>query len=105
MRTSYRATLVGALLSAVALMGAAPAAADDESYLDTLEIVGVPVDDPAAAIAMGRNACALLDQGVDVATVASRLMTDNALSADQAGFTVGVAVAAYCDQHRGLVDR
>lgn len=52
-----------------------------DTYLATLEAMGIAVDDPAPAIAMGKSVCARLDQGA------------------------GVSIAAYCDHHKGLIGR
>ena len=100
-----RRSILAVLLCATALVAAAPANADDDAYLETLEAIGIPVDDPASAIAMGKSVCAGLDQNADVAGVADEVSSTRGLSAEQGALVVGVSIAAYCDQHKGLLGR
>lgn len=90
-------------LGAAALLTAAPAAADDQTFLDVLDMMGVPVADPASAVEMGRTVCAGLDQGQSVEAVAAAIGPANGLMPEQSGMVIGASVAAYCDQHRALV--
>jgi hypothetical protein len=94
---------VAALVGAAALFTAAPAVADDQTFLDVLEMMGVPVTDPASAVEMGQTACAGLDQGQSVQAVAAAIGPANGLTPEQSGMVIGASVAAYCDQHRALV--
>ncbi|OAN30208.1 hypothetical protein A4X20_09635 [Mycolicibacterium iranicum] len=94
---------LAAALGATALLTAAPAVADDETFLDVLDMMGVPVTDPASAVEMGHTACAGLDQGQSVDAVAAALGPANGLTLEQSGMVIGASVAAYCDQHRALV--
>lgn len=90
-------------LAAAALFTAAPAAADDQTFLEVLDLMGIAVDDPAAAVSRGRAACTGLDEGQPPPTVTEGIATANGLTAEQAGMFVGASVAAFCDQHRALV--
>lgn len=97
------------LLSAAALLSAAPASADptDDAFVAALENYGIDVNDPDTAIAHGRAICAGLDKGQDTSFLALKLMKDTALnlsSSRQAGFFIGASVAAYCPQYRGSID-
>ena len=98
-------SILAVLLCATALISAAPANADDETYLDTLEAIGIAVDDPAAAIAMGKSVCAELDRGAGVETTAGEVSRARGLSTEQGALVVGVSIAAYCDNHKGLIGR
>ncbi|CAN3127208.1 DUF732 domain-containing protein [Mycobacterium sp. smrl_JER01] len=94
---------IAVALGSLAVLTAAPAGADDETYLEVLEMMEIPVADPSAAVALGRAVCAGLDQGQSVEAVANAIGTANGLTLDQSGMVVGASVAAYCDQHRALV--
>lgn len=98
-------SILAVLLCATALIAAAPANADDETYLETLEAIGITVDDPASAVAMGKSVCARLDQGADVASTADEVSRARGLSTEEGGLIVGVSIAAYCDNHKGLIGR
>ena len=93
------------LLCAAALMTAAPANADDATYLETLEAIGIAVDDPASAIAMGKSVCTGLDQGTGVESATDEVSTARGLSTEEGALVVGVSIAAYCDHHKGLIGR
>ena len=98
-----RTTLLGILFGVTALLSAAPASADDETFLGALEMVGIAADDPAAAVAMGRSVCASFDNGQTVPVIVDRLSTQHGLSVDQAGLVTGFSVAEYCDHHEGAL--
>lgn len=94
------------LLSAAALLGAAPASADgnDDAFIAALENNGINIKDHNTAIAMGHNVCAALDSGNDESLLVLNVIHDTHLSARQAGYFVGVSVAAYCPQYKGTLD-
>ena len=96
------------LLSAAALLSAAPASADgpDDAFVAALQNNGIDINDRDTAIAHGHAVCAGLDQGQDSSYLALKLMNDTKLnlSSRQAGFFIGASVAAYCPQYRGSVD-
>lgn len=91
------------LSGAVILASAAPASVDDESYLATLEIMGVTVDDPTVTIAMGHQGCSPLDAGLSMPAAVTQLAIGNGLTEDDAAAITGVSVAAYCDYHLAAV--
>jgi Protein of unknown function (DUF732) len=99
-------TICAVLLSAAALHSAAPASADetDDAFIAALENNGINVNDPNAAITRGHNVCAALDNGQDEPFLVLDVINDTRLSARQAGFLVGVSVAAYCPQYKGTLD-
>lgn len=93
--------VVAALVSA-ATLSAAPAAADDtdDSFIAALAGQDIPVPDTNAAVQMGRNMCALLDQGTTRPLLVMKLMKDANLSARQAGFFLGASASAYCPRYK-----
>ena len=93
--------IIAVLLSAAASLAAAPASADqtDDAFIAALANQGIPIDSNTA-IQMGRNMCALLDQGTKRPLLVMKMMKDANLSARQAGFFVGVSTSAYCPQYR-----
>ena len=99
-------TICAVLLSAAALLSAAPASADetDDAFIAALENYGIDVNDHTAAITMGHNVCAALDNGHDESFLELDVIHDTNLSARQAGYFVGVSVAAYCPQYIGTLD-
>lgn len=95
---------IAVMIASAALLTAAPATADEQTYLEVLDMMGIPVADPAAAVDMGLGACAGLDQGQSVHTVADVIGTANGLGPEQSGMVIGASVAAFCDHHRALID-
>jgi hypothetical protein len=53
---------------------------------------------------MGHNVCAGLDKGQGSSFLALKVINDTNLSSRQAGYFVGVSVAAYCPQYKGTLD-
>ncbi|MCV7381664.1 hypothetical protein BST11_22650 [Mycobacterium alsense] len=94
------------LLSAAALLGAAPAAADptDDAFLAALAKNGITISNPDTALSMARKVCTGLDNGQPSTALAMRIVKDTDLSPRQAGYFVGVSVAAYCPQYKGNTD-
>lgn len=92
--------VVVAVVSAALL--AAPAAADDtdDSFIAALAGQDIPIPDSNAAVRMGRNMCALLDQGTTRPLLVMKLMKDANLSARQAGFFLGASASAYCPRYK-----
>ena len=93
---------------AAVLAVATPAQADpghsgpDASFLAALNKAGITYQDPAVAIAAGKNACELMDQGHPEVDVIKSVSSSNP------GFTVEgaaqfamIAASAYCPQHMG----
>lgn len=90
------------LLSAVALLSAVPASADqtDDGFLAALERHGVVVTDARTSIALGHAVCAGLDKGQTRTFVSLSLVKDTNLSPHEAGYFMGASVTSYCPQHR-----
>jgi hypothetical protein len=97
---------IAVLLSAAALLSAAPASADqtDDAFIAAVENGGIAVADPNTAIGMARTMCALLDQGTTRPLLVMRLMKDANLSPRQAGYFLGVSVSAYCPRYMSVTD-
>lgn len=94
---------VTALLIAAAFLGAAPAAADDETFVGALEMIGVTVDSSAAAAEMGRAVCAGFDAGQPLPAVVEQLSAGHGLSFETASMVAGFSVAEYCDDHESAL--
>lgn len=73
-------------------------------YVATLQAQGVPVPDKAGAIASGRVVCAAFDRGADPVAFAVSFAKGAGLTVGQAGTVMGAAVAAFCPQHRAVID-
>lgn len=86
-----------------ACIAAPPAAADDQMFVDALDMIGVSVGDSAAAAAVGRGVCASFDAGTPLPTVVDRLADEHDLSTEDASLVTGFAVAEYCDRHEGAL--
>ncbi|MGO9154528.1 DUF732 domain-containing protein [Mycobacterium sp.] len=100
------ATICAVLLPAAALVSAAPASADqiDSAFLAALTKGGITLPDPNTAIAMAHTVCAGLDANQSSSVLAMKLMKDTDLSAKQAGYFIGLSVAAYCPQNKDKTD-
>ena len=98
-------TVVMLLAVAAALFTAAPAAAEepDDSFLGTIEVIGIPITDPAVAISTAREACQALDGGAEVPAAVDSVATDTGISPDDAAYFVGVSIGAYCPHHESLL--
>jgi hypothetical protein len=104
--TAKWSTACAVLLSAAALLGAAPAAADplDDAFVAALAKNGIAMSDRNNAVSMAHTVCAGFDKGEPSTAVAMRIVKDTELNPKQAGYFVGVSVAAYCPQYRGKTD-
>ena len=91
------------LLSAGALLSAAPASADptDDAFVAALAKYGIAMSGPNTAIAMAHTVCAELDNNQETSVVAMSLTKDNDLSLKQSSYFVGASISAYCPQHIG----
>jgi len=99
------------LASFAAVIGVAPPAqADpgsndsgpDSSFLAELDKSGVPYQSGADAVAVGKRACQLMDQGYSEIDVIKNVSASNPgfTMSDAAKFTT-IAVSDYCPQHLG----
>jgi hypothetical protein len=99
-------TFCAVLLSAAALVSAAPASADqtDDAFVAALAKGGITTSDPDTAIAMAHTVCAGLDTNQNSSALAMKLMKDTDLSLKQSGYFIGLSIAAYCPQYKGKTD-
>jgi hypothetical protein len=99
-------TVCAVLLSAAALLSAAPASADptDDAFVAALAKDGIVITDRDTAIAMAHTVCAGFDKNEKSSVLAMRLMKHTDLSLKQSSFFVGVSMSAYCPQYEGLTD-
>lgn len=92
-----------------AVLGAAtPTQADpgttgpDASFLAALNQAGITYQDPAVAVAVGKEACELMNQGnPQVAVIKSVSSSNPGFTADGAAQFTMIAASAYCPQHMG----
>ena len=99
-------TICAVLLSAAALLCAAPASADpiDDAFVGALAKNGIAMSDRNTAVSMAHSVCAGFDKGEASTALAMRIVWDTDLSPKQAGYFIGVSVAAYCPQYKGNTD-
>jgi hypothetical protein len=99
------------LASFAAVVGmATPALADpnsnnsgsDASFLAALDNAGITYRDRADAIAAGKRACALMDQGHPASDVIKSVSESNpGFTMDSATKFTAIATSTYCPQHLG----
>lgn len=94
------------LLSVLGLLPAAPASAEpgDDAFIASLANYGIEVRDPDVAIAMAHRVCTGFDNNSNASVLAMKVKRDTDLSMKEASYFVGLSVAAYCPQYRGLID-
>jgi hypothetical protein len=99
-------TVCAVLLSAAALLSAAPASADptDDALVVALAKDGIVISDRDTAIAVAHTVCAGFDKNEKSSVLAMRLMKHTDLSLKQSSYFVGVSLSAYCPQYEGLTD-
>jgi|HubBroStandDraft_3_1064219.scaffolds.fasta_scaffold04940_1 hypothetical protein len=99
-------TVCAVLLSAAALLSAAPASADppDDAFVAALAKDGIVIGDRDTAIATAHTVCAGFDKNEKSSVLAMRLMKHTDLSLKQSSYFVGVSMSAYCPQYEGLTD-
>jgi hypothetical protein len=93
-------------LTAAGLVCAATASADqmDDAFVAALAKDGIAMPDRGNAITMAHSVCDGFDKGEGSSGLAMRIVRDTPLSPKQAGYFVGVSVAAYCPQYKGKTD-
>ena len=96
-----RTPVCAVLVSAAALLSAAPASADpnDGAFVDALANGGIAFPDPNAAIAIAHSVCGELDQSNKSSILAMKVMKETDLSMKQSGYFIGAAISAYCPQY------
>jgi Protein of unknown function (DUF732) len=99
-------TVCAVLLSAAALLTAAPASADrtDDAFVAALARGGISMPDRNSAIAMAQAVCAGLDTNEPSSVLAVKLARDADLSPRQSGYFIGASVGAYCPENKGKLD-
>ncbi|WP_186629016.1 DUF732 domain-containing protein [Rhodococcus sp. BP22] len=75
----------------------------DEVYLTNLRLGGVPVGEEADALTVAHGICDGLDSGVDIRRYQAA-GTGSGLTTDQASYTIGAAVNAYCPQYEYMLN-
>jgi Protein of unknown function (DUF732) len=96
MAKTHIAVICAALLGG--LMVAAPAHADsgEDIYISTLDSLGVPYSNRAAAIHFGQVICKALRGGTSVGTLVDMTTSDGVYSRNQANVIIGAAGGALC---------
>jgi hypothetical protein len=94
------------LLSAAALLSAAPVSADpnDDAFVDALAKGGIAFPDHNAATSIAHAVCAQLDQSNKSSVLAMKVMKETDLSMRKSGYFIGAAISAYCPQYVGHTD-
>jgi hypothetical protein len=94
--------------AAVLEVVATPAQADpgdsgpDASFLTALKKAGITFQDPAVAVAVGKKACELMDQGnPQVGVIKSVSSSNPGFTTDGAAQFTMIAAGTYCPQHMG----
>src|ERR1700758_4120454 len=94
------------LLSAAALLCAAPASAEppDGAFVAALAKQGIVFPDGDTAVAIAHTVCAGFDKSNKSSLVVMKLMKDTDLSLRQSSYFVGASISAYCPQYVGQTD-
>jgi len=103
---SCMVVICAVVLSAAAVLFAAPASADetDDQFIAALTNNGITVSDQSTVISMAHAVCTGLDNGQAGSVVVLNVLRGTNLSSRQSGFFVGASVAAYCPQYNGTID-
>ncbi len=98
-------TICAVVLSAAALLSAAPASADqnDDGYLAALEKHGIVITNRDSAIATGRTVCDGLKKGQTGSNLVLSIIKGTNLSARSAGYIISASVASYCPQYKSNI--
>ena len=99
-------TVCAVLMSAAALLCAAPASADptDGDFVAALAKEGIVFNDQNTAIAIAHTVCAELDKSNKSAILAMKLTKETDLSLNKSGYFIGASISAYCPQYIGRTD-
>jgi Protein of unknown function (DUF732) len=94
------------LLSAAALLSAAPASADptDDAFIAALEKYGITITDRNSALVAAHTVCDELANNPNTSTLAMSLTKNTSLSLQQSSYFVGASMSAYCPQYIGHTD-
>lgn len=101
---SAKALIVGAVIAAAPVIGAAPAHADqaDDRFIEALNSNEVPYKSPEDAIRIAKKVCTLLgespgEKGLQSAVKYMQKFTS--YSQDEMGMFGGAAIGAYCPEN------
>ena len=99
-------TVCAALLSAAAVLLAAPASADptDAAFVAALAKDGIAFTDQNTAVSIAHAVCAGFDKSNKSSVLVMKLMKDTDLSLKQSSYFVGASISAYCPQYIGRTD-
>ena len=99
-------TVCAVLVSAAALLSAAPASADptDAAFIAALAKDGIGYTDQNTAVSIAHTVCAGFDKSNKSSLVVMKLMKDTDLSLRQSSYFVGASISAYCPQYLGRTD-
>lgn len=104
---AWLALALAAALAAAGLALASPARADDvEQYLDALHERGIYAGSgDGTLVQAGMQVCDLIEAGMSPLAVAAKVYreTDASISAEDAGYIVGVAIGGLCPEYAYLV--
>jgi hypothetical protein len=77
---------------------AAPAYADeiDDIFISVLDEEGIPYTSASDAILVANGVCVFLSEGNTLEDATVEVMNESGLGAQESGFFVGAATAAYC---------
>jgi uncharacterized protein DUF732 len=83
---------------ALATSMAAPAYADntDSIFVSVLDEEGIPYSSASDAVLVARGVCVFLEEGNSLTDATVQVMKETGMAAEQSGFFVGAATAAYC---------
>jgi Protein of unknown function (DUF732) len=97
MRSLLVLTSVGAM---IALAAPAYADAKDDDFLSQLRAAGLTYQDPAAAIAVAKDVCALVDKGTPDTEIVNNLQLHNpGFTGDGAAKFTTLAAGEYCPKY------
>ena len=90
--------LLNAALSVAAMIVAAPVAADatDDAFIAALQRHAIPVANSEKAVATAHTVCSDISTGHTERSLVLPLARAAQLSAHEAGYFIGAAIAAYC---------
>jgi hypothetical protein len=93
-------TSVAAMISMAAPAYADPPSSADEDFISQLKAAGLTEQDPAAAIAVAKDMCSLVDKGTPDTEIESNLVSRNpGLTAHGAAEFMTLAAGEYCPKY------
>lgn len=77
--------------------------ATDSAFISTIEKAGIGYTSRDAAITAGHAVCTLFDYGFSFLDVGDVVLEETELSPYQAGWLIGAATFAFCDEYAYLI--